>query len=278
LNHIQHWLQDLNSPEKWTMRLNHFSDTSLAVLGVVAMYLVAKFAIYVLAERIAKPLIEGRGHEGAQRLNTLTGLIRSVSKYLLNFVFLVALLRALNFDAVSVVSTAGFAGLAFGFGAQKLVKDVINGFFLIMEDQYDVGDYVTINTITGVVEEIGMRIMKIRDDNGKLYILSNGDISQVCNMSRGALAGTMEIGIAPGENTNVATALIDKAGEDLMPLRPELCLTQPPKVIGIGTVDAAHIGLKVLFKVSDPSQLPAAQTAMRGLALERLHEGGIGVS
>ena len=70
-----------------------------------------------------------------------------------------------------------------------MVKDVFTGFFLLLEDQYAVGDYVTINGVTGTVEEFAMRTTHIRDDDGKLYILSNGDIAQVCNQSRGAIAG-----------------------------------------------------------------------------------------
>ena len=87
-----------------------------------------------------------------------------------------------------MITTASFAGLAFGFGAQKLVRDVINGFFIIWRTICG-GRLRTINTISGRVEEIGMRIMKIRDDTGKLYILSNGDISMVCNQSRGEVQG-----------------------------------------------------------------------------------------
>ncbi|MDR3707112.1 MAG: mechanosensitive ion channel family protein [Capsulimonadaceae bacterium] len=276
--HFHHWLTSLNSPEKWTQRLDHFSDVSISVIGVVVVYLIVRFAIAVIAERIAKPFLKGQSHivpDDRGRLRTLSGLIRSVSTYMLNFVFAVALLRALNFDAISVVSTASFAGLAFGFGAQKLVKDVINGFFLIMENQYDVGDYVTINTITGTVEEIGMRIMKIRDDSGKLYILSNGDITQVCNMSRGALVGTIEIGIASGEDPAEAAKHINAVGQDLLAARPDLGLVDAPKSVGIGSVDATHVVIKVAVKVALAPQLAVAQTALRGLIRDRLHENGI---
>lgn len=278
MNHISSWLRTLNSPAKWTQRLDRMGDDAVSVLGVIVVYLILKYFIHILAERVARPLIEDRGRRNTRRLATLTGLIRSVSNYIINFVFAVALLRALNFDAVSVVSTAGFAGLAFGFGAQKLVKDVINGFFLIMEDQYDVGHYVTINGVTGVVEEIGMRIMKIRDDSGKLFILSNGDISQVCNMSRGALVGTIEIGVALGEDTQAAMKVIDQAGEDLLAKRADLSLAEAPKAVGIGAVDATHVGIKVAVKVNDPSALGAAQTAVRSLAHDMLIESNIGVS
>ncbi|HEY3333572.1 MAG TPA: mechanosensitive ion channel family protein [Capsulimonadaceae bacterium] len=260
----------------------HFAvlpDVSLDVLQVVVFYTLVRFIINAVAGRIAEPIIAGQARLGLDdrgpRVRTLTGLIRSVGNYVLNFVFAVMLLRALRFDAVSVVSTAGFAGLAFGFGAQKLVKDVINGFFLIMENQYDAGDYVTINGITGIVEEIGMRIMKIRDDSGKLYILSNGDISQVCNMSRGSLVGVLEIGIANGEDLGEARSVIEKAGQELLESKPELGIVEPPTVQGIGTADAAHVVLRIPVKVEAATKLGQAQIELRGLARERLHEAGI---
>ena len=279
MTHIELWLRDLNSPNKWMERLDHFSDVAISVLDVVLIYALVRVVISVVSDRVAQPFLKGQSHliseDHGKRLRTLSGLVRSVSTYMLNFVFVVALLRALNFDAVSVVSTASFAGLAFGFGAQKLVKDVINGFFLIMENQYDIGNYVTINGITGTVEEIGMRIVKIRDDSGKLFILSNGDISQVCNMSRGSLVGTIEIGIASAENPSDAVAVIDKTGKELLDDRPDLGLVEAPRAVGIGSADATHTVIKVVLKVNTAPELAAAQTALRGLIRERLHENGI---
>ena len=171
--HLIHQLtRDVTSRLFWDRELDRLGAVSLDLLQTLVFYIVVRFIINRIAVRLATPLTERHalflGVDRSARIRTLSGLIRSVGAYALNFVTIVMVMRALRFDAVSVVSTASFAGLAVGFGAQKLVKDVINGFFIIMENQYDIGDYVTINTITGRVEEIGMRIVKIRDDSGKL--------------------------------------------------------------------------------------------------------------
>lgn len=257
-------------------------DVAFDILEYLVFYLIARFILNRLAFRLAVSLISRQTRwipEGREaRLRTLVGLIRSVTNYVLFFVFAIAFLGALRFNAVSVITTASFAGLAFGFGAQKLVKDVISGFFIILENQYDVGDYVTINGITGRVEEIGMRIMKIRDDTGKLFILSNGDISQVCNQSRGAVEGIVEIGVAPGSDIKKAISIIDDCGKELAKDRPDLDLAGAPEAQGIGSADATHTVLRVMVKVTDPACLNDAQIALRGLVHMRLTEAGIAIA
>jgi small conductance mechanosensitive channel len=279
LEKVAHVIDLMWGPGAWKADVALLTSTALDVAKLIVFYVFVRFLINGIARRIAAPIISGQTHlvseDRSPRLRTITGLIRSVSNYVLNFVFAVMLLRALRFDAVSVVSTASFAGLAFGFGAQKLVKDVINGFFLIMENQYDVGDYVTVNGVTGTVEEIGMRIMRIRDDTGKLYIMSNGDISQVCNMSRGSLVGVLEIGISNGEDIEAAREVVNKAGEKLAANHPDLDLVEPPKVQGLGTADATHVILRIPVKVGTASKLGLAQIEMRGQIRDDLHEAGI---
>src|SRR5207244_3586993 len=95
------------------------------------------------------------------------------------------------------------------------VKDVISGFFLIVEDQFAVGDFVTIGPAIGTVEEIGMRITRLRDESGRLWILSNGDISIVTNHSRAPVESFVEIGIATMADVKKAAQVLNKAGEAL---------------------------------------------------------------
>ncbi len=188
-------------------------DTSLMVLADVAkiiiIYLVLRFVLRRLVDRVLRPAIEqsGRRMDAAQasRVKTLASLVNSSVSYTLSFVFGIMLLRALRLDPVPLLTTASVAGLAVGFGAQKLVKDMISGFFILLENQYGVGDYITVGAVTGTVEEVGLRTTRLRDDAGKLYILSNGDITQVCNQSRGAVASFVEIGVAAGTDMAQAT-------------------------------------------------------------------------
>jgi len=128
------------------------------------------------------------------------------------------------------------------------------------------------------VEEVGLRTTRIRDDFGKLYILSNGDISQVCNQSRGAVASFVEIGIAAAADVGKATEIINQAGEELARDQHDLGFAEPPAVQGLGAMDAAKLTLRVSCPISAPAKLMQAQIALRGLAHQRLVEAEIGLA
>ena len=261
-------------------------DASWMVLAdvakIVVLYLVLRFVLRRLVDRVLWPALR-QGEKKvdpaqASRIKTLAGLVNSSLSYVLSFVFGVMLLRALRLDPIPLLTTASVAGLAVGFGAQKLVKDMISGFFILLENQYGVGDYVTVGAVTGTVEEVGLRTTRIRDDAGKLYILSNGDITQVCNQSRGAVASFVEVGIAAAADVGKATEVINKAGEELAHAQADLGFAAPPSVQGLGAMDAAKLTLRVSCPVTAPAKLTQAQIALRGLAHRRLAEAEIALA
>ena len=258
-------------------------DTSWMVLAdvakIIVIYVLLRIALYRLIDKVLMPVLahgEKRIDSAqASRLKTLAGLVKSSLSYILNFVFGIMILRALRLDPIPLLTTASVAGLAVGFGAQKLVKDMISGFFILLENQYGIGDYVTIGAVTGTVEEIGLRTTRLRDDVGKLYILSNGDISSVCNQSRGAVASFIEIGVASTADITHVTEIINQAGDELAREQPALGLAAPPIVQGLGAMDATKLTLRVSCPVSTPAKLTAAQIALRGLIHQRLGEASV---
>jgi small-conductance mechanosensitive channel len=256
-------------------------ETFGQVVGIVILYLLVKAGVRRMIRRIIVPMMarsEQTDGVHAARLRTLAGLLNSVVGYLLTFIFAVMLLRAFHLDPIPVLTTASVAGLAVGFGAQKLVKDVISGFFILLENQYAVGDYVTIGAVTGVVEDVGMRTTRIRDDVGKLYMISNGDITQVCNQSRGAVAAYIEIGVAPGTDVTAATSVVNKVGKELADERTDLGFVKPPSVQGITGMDAAKITLRVSCATENLLRLTDAQIALRSLLHQRLVDAGIALA
>ena len=110
------------------------------------------------------------------------------------------LLRELSFDVVPILTGAGIAGLAIGFGAQNLVRDVISGFFLILEDQVRVGDSARINGVSGSVEQINLRTIVLRDDQGAVQVFPNGTITSLANLSKHFSFATVEVRVAYTEN------------------------------------------------------------------------------
>lgn len=225
------------------------SATKIIVLAAVfaALNAALQSLIRRTGARVAASHGLGTAPARAGRVRTLTSIGESTVSYVLLFAFGVGALGVLGVNVLAFVGTAGVAGLAVGFGAQKLVKDVITGFFLLLEDQYGVGEFVTIGAVSGTVEELGMRATRLRDDDGRLFILSNGDISLVCNHSRGAIAQSFEIGIAAAADVDAAIRVINTA---LAPVSESLALTQPATVAGVSATDGAKTTLKVLYRVS----------------------------
>ncbi len=258
-------------------------ETSLAVLAqvgkIVLLYLLLRFVLRKIVDKIVLPILarpaEAVDTESAARIKTLAGLLNSILGYTLTFVLSIMLLRAFHLDPVPLLTTASVAGLAVGFGAQKLVKDVISGFFILLENQYAVGDYVSVNTVTGTVEQVGMRITQVRDDAGRLYTLANGDINQVCNQSRGAVAVFLDVGIAPSSDVTRATQIINDAGRDIVKSQPALGFDTPPAVQGLGAMDGARLTLRVSCPVNAPAKLTQAQDALRALIRQTLTDAQI---
>ncbi|MDR0326633.1 MAG: mechanosensitive ion channel family protein [Oscillospiraceae bacterium] len=120
------------------------------------------------------------------RADTLSKLLKSVVAYVVWFLAGIQILKVgLLIDVTSILAAAGVLGVAVGFGAQSLVKDVITGFFLLFENQFSVGESVTVDGFTGTVEELGLRSTKIRGEEGEILIIPNGAIAKVVNHSRG---------------------------------------------------------------------------------------------
>lgn len=115
------------------------------------------------------------------RTFTLTSILKSFLKFFIYFSAGAIILKEIGFDITPLIAGAGVVGFAIGFGAQTLVRDLISGFFIILENQFAVGDKVSISGITGIVEEVTVRYTKIRGENKELHVIPNGSISQVTN-------------------------------------------------------------------------------------------------
>ena len=183
------------------------------------------------------------------------------------------LLDTLGANITGIITTAGVGGLAIGFGAQKLVKDVIAGFFLIVEDQFVVGDYVTVGPATGVVEDLGIRITRVRDDQGRLWTLSNGDINVVTNYSRAPVFSFFEISVASGEDIHKAKTVVDAATLRLYNDKPG-GLFAPPVMSGVCSFDSIKTTMRVSIS-ADPSTLNAEQMRVREITRRALLDADI---
>ncbi len=224
----------------------------IIIAYLVVRYLLSRLARTLLSSKLAR--LSGDILQARQaRLRALQSVLMSAISFVLGLVAILMIFQSVGINAVPILTTASVAGLAIGFGAQKLVRDVITGFFILMEDQHGVGDYVTIGGVTGVVDSLEMRTTRIRDASGKLHILSNGDISQVCNHSRGTLTMSVEYALAPSSDIDAVCSAINEVGASLAKDFPK-DVVGAFKCEGMVQMTAASTAIRVTGAVSPPAQ------------------------
>ncbi|MCL2004127.1 MAG: mechanosensitive ion channel family protein [Oscillospiraceae bacterium] len=174
---MEHFLHRF--PELWQ------TDWLRRLVYSVCVFLIALLLTTVVRVAVRRLMRKNAGRN--LRADTLSKLLISVSAFVVWFLAVMQILAVgLGVDVTSILAAAGVLGVAVGFGAQTLVRDVISGFFLLFENQFSVGERVTVDAFTGTVEELGLRSTKIRGDNGEILFLPNGTISKVVNLSRAA--------------------------------------------------------------------------------------------
>ncbi|MCH5586590.1 mechanosensitive ion channel family protein [Shimazuella sp. AN120528] len=196
------------------------------------------------------------------KAHTLRKLIKSVVHYTLYFIALLTVLSKFGINLGPVLAGAGILGLAIGFGAQSLVKDVITGFFLIFERQLEVGDIVEINgLIRGTVEEVGLRITKIREYNQRLHYLANGTITQVTNYNREKMRSIVPITVPYESNLDVVSKALEEVVEKIG-VKFKDHLVEQPEVVGVTNIDQNGVQFTITA-LSDPDEYWNLEREMR---------------
>jgi len=153
--------------------------------------------------------------EWQRRASTLGGILTSLVTVTVWFVAMLMVLRELSVDVLPILTGAGIAGLAIGFGAQNLVRDVISGFFLILEDQVRVGDIARINGVSGVVEQINLRTIVLRDGEGAVQVFPNGTVTTLANLSKQFAYAVVEVKVLYSENLDRVFGTIREVGASM---------------------------------------------------------------
>lgn len=206
---------------------------SIRILIKVSHVIIDRFFI---KEKIFKIRMEER------KAKTLSTIIKSLSKYTIYFIGLVIVLDIFGIPTASILATAGVGGIAVGFGAQSLVKDIITGFFILFEDYFSVGDYIQTSQYDGIVEEIGIRSTRIRAFSGELYIIPNGFIDIVTNRSRGDMRTWIDVRINYREDINRALAALERVAESMCDDENINC---GPTVLGVTNLAKDDIVLSI---------------------------------
>ncbi|GMA63670.1 mechanosensitive ion channel family protein [Alicyclobacillus fastidiosus] len=178
------------------------------LIRVIVLYIIARIVIR-LALKLTRRLLRLHSRMDKRRLDTLDSLFGNIIRYTVFFLFIVESLAVFHLNIATLLAGAGVVGLAVGFGAQGLIKDLITGLFILFEDQYGVGDTVQINGFTGTVMSIGVRLTRVQAWTGEIEIIPNGQIATVTNYSRTNSLAVIEVGIAYGANLGQAMKIIE---------------------------------------------------------------------
>ncbi|NYH80873.1 small conductance mechanosensitive channel [Actinopolyspora biskrensis] len=221
---------------------------------------------------------ESAGQRQQQRAQTIGSVLRSVASSVIFGVAFVMILGEFGINLGPILASAGVLGLAIGFGAQSLVQDFLSGIFMMIEDQYGVGDVVDTGDAVGTVESVTLRITKIRDLNGGLWYVRNGEIMRVCNMNQDWANAVVEIpldysvDIAHAERV-IESAIDDFAAEDEFKSR----ILEKPDLSGVIGIGNGSVTVRIIVKVK-PGEQWALGRALRGRLKSRFDSEGVRVA
>ena len=210
-----------------------------------------------------------------QRTRTLGSLLRSISGVVITVILVLTIMSILGIPLTPLLASAGVGGIALAFGAQSLVKDYLTGIFMIMEDQFGVGDFISIGDISGTVQEVTLRVTRIQDGSGMIWYVRNGEVLKVGNLTQGHSTGTVDIPVAYDSDPEAVLAVLrdvaTAVGED-----PEFAeaLVEPPMVLGVNAISAGAMTFQVMVK-AHPNQQYGALRAFRERAQVGLATAGI---
>ncbi|ULQ48698.1 mechanosensitive ion channel family protein [Liquorilactobacillus nagelii] len=253
-------------------------DTVLGKIISVAISIILLSIFFLLINWIGKKFIRHsfkhtkRGqHLTSNRMNTIYTLSLNIFHYCILFFYLYAVLSVLGIPVGTLIAGAGILSVALGLGAQGFVTDVVTGFFILLEQQFDVGDEVKIGSINGTIHAIGLRTTQIVDYDGTLHFIPNRNITIVSNLSRNDMRALIDIYFDPNEDITKMSKLIKNVNQELAPKYPEI--TQGPTLLG--TIDNGHgqLALRVIIYTKNGAQY-TVQRIFLATYLEELSKAG----
>ncbi|SDL88521.1 small conductance mechanosensitive channel [Lentzea albidocapillata] len=227
-----------------------------------------------LRERAPQALGNLISERREQRAKTIGSVLKSIVTIMIFGIAFLEILIVVGINITPILTSAGILGVAIGFGAQNLVKDFLAGMFMLLEDQYGVGDVVDLGPATGTVEAVALRTTTIRDTGGTVWYVRNGEILRVGNSSQGFAVAVVDLPLSYGANLAEATSVLErKVAEvaDKDPLKADI--TAKPEVLGVEKFTSDGITLRVTAKTR-PGRQWAVQRNLRAQLMPALEEAG----
>lgn len=247
MNQVLSILKSIAEPLTKPETYQHFASKAIMVI----VYLIVAWIVIKILNKIIQQFfkLQNRGNKGnKKRSKTLISLVQNIVSYVVWFIVITTILKKFGISVEGIIASAGVVGLAVGFGAQTVVKDIITGFFIIFENQFDVGDYVKINSggttvAEGTVKAIGLRSTRINTISGELTVLPNGSMGEITNYSVTNGTSIIDIPVSPEENIDKVEKQLS---EYLITIRSKYYLfVSDPTVIGINSLNRDEIVLGI---------------------------------
>ena len=250
---------------------------TLGTVALAALYLVIAIVVIKVLELIISKLARKKYDKlrtiDAKRVKTVLSVMKSFVTIIIIFTWFLSALRIFGVNTSAIITTAGIGGIAISFGAKSLVEDIISGIFLMLEDSFVIGDDITVAGKTGVVERISLRTTTIRDYNGELHVVPNGEIRVVTNRNKNIQRALINVPIAYDADAKKAVDILTEA---LKPVNDDHAVIEDVSVWGI--TDFASSGIVITCAAKTiPGEQWRVERVMRSVALGVLNENNIRV-
>jgi small conductance mechanosensitive channel len=265
---------DSDDPADW-LRDHGTVIAGAAVLALIAAFIVRRVVPHALRPAVTRQMSGRSATEIDRRVETLSGVIVRTAEVVLFLLALFTILPEFGLDIRPVLAGVGITGIALGLGAQSLVRDTLNGIFILSENQYARGDVVTIAGVTGTVEDVTLRRTLLRDVDGVIYSVPNSSVTVAANFTRDFAKVRVTVPVAPASDLNEVRRIADEVGQQLAadPEYRERILA-PPRYLRVDSIDMNGVAVQVNGTVRPGSQWEVAGV-LRARLLEALRANGI---
>lgn len=271
-----------HSPSVWEriQVLFPWETASIVILKILAILILAWILIRIVDRAVR--IWNGRYAErptidhSRQRAMTIGTLLTSSTKYVVWVLSIIMVLDELQIDVGALIATAGIAGVAIGFGAQSLVKDMIAGILLLFDDTIHVGNIVKVGSEEGVVEDIGVRIIKVRRLSGELIMIPAGELRIFSNKSVDFMRAIVEVGLSYGQETEPILEVMNTVAQDWAKDHPEIQMDEEPIIHAITAFADSSVNARIVAKVPPGEQYEAERELRRRLK-RAFDENGISI-
>ena len=259
------------APPEWSVQstmqraMTHGVNLIVIIVGSAIVLRAGHLAIEQMQYRVSRQRAT-KDAEWGRRASTIRGILTNLVNTVVWFIAILMVLRELSVDVLPILTGAGIAGLAIGFGAQNLVRDVISGFFLILEDQVRVGDQARINNMPGTIEQINLRTIVLRDAEGAVHVFPAGTVNALANLSKQFSYAVVDVRVPYSENVDRVCGTIRDVGASMQASTAFApVLIEPLEIAGITSIADGQVTINTRFKTLPLSQGKVANELRRRL-------------